>query len=93
MKKVNHSCDTASAAADGLGREGVIRAATGVYITRCQRTMGTGRDAERKSDGQERFPRALAGITIHFIHAALFGALFHARKKIRQEWNGEGEAG
>lgn len=62
----------------------VIRAASGVHITQCQRTMATGRHTERKSDGRERFLRALAGITIHFIHAALFRALFTPRK-IRQE--------
>lgn len=54
------------------GGVGVIRAASGVYIRQFQRTMATGRDTERKSDGQERFLRALVGITIHFIHAALF---------------------
>lgn len=53
---------------------GLIRAASSIYITQCQRTMATSRDAERKSDGEERFLRALVGITIHFIRAILFGA-------------------
>lgn len=61
------------------GSGGVIRAASGIYITQCQRTMVTSRDTERKSDGQERFLRALVGITIHFIHAVLFRA-FTPRK-------------
>lgn len=68
--------------------EGVIRAASCSHIAQCQRTMATGGHTGRKSDGQERFLGALAGITIHFIHAALFAAPFTPRK-IRLEGNGE----
>lgn len=79
-----------SSARSGLGR-GVIRAASGIYITQCHRTMATGRDTDRKSDGQERFLRALAGIRIHFIRAVLFGALFARPEKLDEGWNEEGE--
>lgn len=53
--------------------------------------MATGRDTDRKSDGQERFLRALAGIRIHFIRAVLFGALFSRPEKLDEGWNEEGE--
>lgn len=95
---MNYSCDTVSAAGDGLGRVcvggggGVIRAASGIYITQCQRTMATGRDTGRKSDGQERFLRALAGITIHLIHAALFRALFSRPEKLDKSGTGRRRA-
>lgn len=73
---------------DWGGREGVIRAATGIYTTQCQCTMGTGRDTERKSDGQERF----SGDNNSFHPRCFVRSSFSCPEKIRQERNGEGEA-
>lgn len=55
---------------------GIIRAASSIYFTQCQRTMVTGRSTASISDSRETLLRTLERMAIRF-SPGVFGALFH----------------